>query len=204
MAGIVIGIAGGSCSGKSSLARQIYLALGPDRCAILAQDDYYLGQEDAPRSAGMANFDHPDAIDFALLTEHIAQLHAGQPIDKPLYDFTAHQRQPLTERMAPRPIILVDGTLVLHHRQLRELFDLTIFVDCEDEIRLVRRIDRDIRERGRSRHSVEQQFAEQVAPMHNIYVEPTREFADLIIYSSQSPLRPPLEAIIEQIAMLAP
>lgn len=181
-----IGISGGSCSGKSTLARHLFETMGPDQCVVLPQDDYFFGYGEAPAGKGGPNFDHPNAVDFDKLTDQLEQLKQGEAIDRPLYDFPTHLPKIETCRTEPRPIILVDGILILHHAPLRALFDLSIFVECAEDIRLARRMERDVRERGRTADSVRQVFADQVAPMHNSYVEPCRDVADIVVNSQQS------------------
>ena len=180
-----VGISGGSCSGKTTLTRRICERLGPERCVILPQDDYFFGLGDAPAGKGGPNFDHPDAVDFDQLCAQLAQLKSGQPIDRPLYDFPTHMPKAETERTEPRPVILIDGILILQHQPLRELLDLSIFVECDPATRLARRLERDVRERGRTAQSVQEQFANQVGPMHDLHVEPSKIHADIVINSQQ-------------------
>lgn len=182
----VVGISGGSCSGKSTLAARIYQTLGPDQCVILPQDDYFFGFGDAPEGKGGPNFDHPDAVDFDKMCAQLALLKQGAAIDRPLYDFPTHLPKAETELTEPRPIILVDGILILHHAPLRQLFDLSVFVRCDSAIRFARRLERDVRERGRTADSVKQAFTNQVDPMHDKYVEPSQVHADIVINSQQS------------------
>ena len=178
-----IGISGGSCSGKSTLAAHILQTLGSDQCVILPQDDYFFGYGDALTGKGGPNFDHPSAVDFGKLCLQLALLIKGQAIDRPIYDFRAQLPKAETERVEPRPVILVDGILILHHGPLRRLLDLSIFVECDQDIRLSRRLERDVRERGRTADSVRDVFSRQVAPMHGKYVEPSKEYADIVLES---------------------
>jgi uridine kinase len=197
----VVGISGGSCSGKSTLTRLLFEALGPDQSVILPQDDYFFGLGDAPQGKGGPNFDHPHAVDFDKLCEQLAQLKSGQPVDRPLYDFPTHMPKTETRRTEPRPVILVDGILILQHQPLRELLDLSIFVECDSETRFARRLERDVRERGRSAQSVHEQFANQVGPMHDLHVEPSKTHADIVINSQQSEshYQQPLRLILSKI-----
>jgi len=181
MTPMVVGISGGSCSGKTTLTRRIYERLGPEQCVILPQDDYFFGLGDAPAGKGGPNFDHPDAVDFERMCAELIQLKGGQAIDRPLYDFPTHMPKAETKRTEPRPVILIDGILILQHQPLRELLDLGIFVECDSATRLARRIERDVRERGRTAQSVHEQFANQVGPMH----EPSKIHADVVIKSQQ-------------------
>lgn len=182
----VVGISGGSCSGKSTLAAHIFETLGPDQCVILPQDDYFFGYGDAPEGKGGPNFDHPDAVDFDKMYAQLSLLKQGQSIERPLYDFPTHMPKMETELTVPRPIILVDGILILHHALLRQLFDLSVFVRCDSAVRFKRRLERDVRERGRTAESVREVFADQVDPMHDKFVEPSHIHADIVINSQQS------------------
>lgn len=180
-----IGISGGSCSGKTTLTRKIFEKLGPEKCVILPQDDYFFGLGDAPEGKGGPNFDHPDAVDFDQMCAQLAQLKSGQTIDRPLYDFPTHMPKAETEHTEPRPVILIDGILILQHKPLRDLLDFSIFVECDPETRFSRRLERDVRDRGRTAQSVHQQFANQVGPMHDLHVEPSKEYADIVVRSQQ-------------------
>lgn len=199
-----IGISGGSCSGKSTLARHLFESMGPDLCVVLPQDDYFFGYGDAPAGKGGPNFDHPNAVDFDKLTRQLTQLKQGVTIDRPLYDFPTHLPKTETCPTEPRPVILVDGILILHHAPLRALFDLSIFVECTEDVRLARRVERDVRERGRTADSVRQVFADQVAPMHYSYVEPCRDVADIVVNTQQSEtvLAAEFNAIAKTIALM--
>tara|TARA_R110000824_G_scaffold4308_4_gene20694 strand:+ start:5331 stop:5957 length:627 start_codon:yes stop_codon:yes gene_type:complete len=195
-----IGISGGSCSGKSTLTQKIYEKLGPDQCVILPQDDYFFGLGDAPEGKGGPNFDHPDAVDFDQLCKQLAQLKSGQAIDRPLYDFPTHMPKVETRRTEPRPVILIDGILILQHKPLRDLLDLGIFVECDSETRFARRLERDVRERGRTAQSVHDQFANQVGPMHDIHVEPSKIHANIVVNSQQSEMG--FESLFEAVTSL--
>ena len=194
---MAVGISGGSCSGKSTLTRRIFAKLGPEQCVILPQDDYFFGLGDAPQGKGGPNFDHPDAVDFEQMCAQLARLKSGQAIDRPLYDFPTHMPKTETERTEPRPVILIDGILILQHQPLRDLLDLSIFVECDSETRFARRLERDVRERGRTPQSVHEQFANQVGPMHDLYVEPSKRHADIVVNSQQ--WRATFEGLIERI-----
>lgn len=192
-----VGISGGSCSGKSTLTHKIFEQLGPEQCVILPQDDYFFGLGDAPQGKGGPNFDHPDGVDFEQMCAQLARLKSGQAIDRPLYDFPTHMPKTETERTEPRPVILIDGILILQHQPLRDLLDLSIFVECDSETRFARRLERDVRERGRTPQSVHEQFANQVGPMHDLYVEPSKRHADIVVNSQQ--WRATFEGLIERI-----
>ncbi|MCS6817000.1 MAG: uridine kinase [Blastocatellia bacterium] len=179
---LIIGICGGTGSGKTTVAQKILEAVGADRVVYLQQDAYYKDLSHLPlEERHRLNFDHPDAIDTDLLLQHIEELRAGRAIEQPIYDFTTHTRRPETRRIEPRPIILVEGILVFENPRLRALMDLKIFVDTADDIRFIRRLLRDISERGRTVESVIRQYLETVRPMHLEFVEPSKRYADIII-----------------------
>ena len=179
---VVIGIAGGSGSGKTTVLRCIIEAFGPEYIAVLDHDAYYHSlHELSPPAREQFNFDHPDSLDTRLMRQHLDALIAGQPIEKPIYDFTTHVRSPLTNRVEPRPVIIVEGILVLAEPLLRERMDIKIFVDIAADVRLVRRIRRDLRDRGRTIDSILDQYETTVRPMHLEFVEPSKRLADVII-----------------------
>ncbi len=175
-----LGVAGGSGSGKTTIALAVLASVGADRVAFLAQDDYYLGLDD-PADAPAHNFDHPDAIDFFLLREHVRRLRAGEPVDVPVYDFKTHARTAAVRRVEPRAAILVEGTLIFADPGLCALLDLRLFVDTDADVRLLRRLRRDVAERGRDVEQVLQQYERHVRPMHVQFVEPSRREADVIV-----------------------
>ncbi|HEV8584323.1 MAG TPA: uridine kinase [Methylomirabilota bacterium] len=180
----VVGIAGGSGSGKSALCRALAGALGPERVAILCHDAYYRDRSDLPAAERAAlNYDVPDALDTPLFVEHLRALRAGRPARPPCYCFSTHRRLGESEVVEPRPIVLAEGILLLHEARVRTLLDLTIFVDAPDDVRLARRIGRDTLERGRTRRSVLSQFEATVRGAHAAYVEPTKRLADLVLGS---------------------
>jgi uridine kinase len=174
----VIGIAGGSGSGKTTFARAIEKALGPGQSAVLSQDHYYIDQSARFTGDGESvNFDHPEALDFPLLRDHLLALKAGRGIDVPVYEFATHKRLARTERFEPLPVILLDGTLILSQELIRPCLDLSFFVGCPEKVRFERRLERDVRERGRTPEGVRKQFERQVKPMHDLFVEPSQEHA---------------------------
>ena len=175
----ILGVAGGSCSGKTTLVAHLAERFGPERCAVLRQDDYYRSQPGADPTR--VNFDHPDAIDFDLLAAHLDALRDGRAVAVPVYDFHTHARKPETVALEPKPLLLVEGTLLLAIEALRPRFDLSVFVDCPSELRLARRLERDTRERGRSTASVHAQFERHVEPMQSAFVDPSREAADRVL-----------------------
>jgi len=178
----VIGIAGGTGSGKTTVARRIYDSLHLDSAVFLDQDSYYRDLAHLPLDERVKlNFDHPDALDNALLAEHLRSLIERRAIDKPTYDFMAHTRAEATVRVEPRDIVLVEGILLFAEPRLRDLFDLKIFVDAEADVRFIRRLRRDTEDRGRSLDSVIEQYLSTVRPMHFEFVEPTKRWADVIL-----------------------
>jgi uridine kinase len=179
---VVIGIAGGTGSGKTTVAEAIVRRIGPERIALIQQDSYYKDQSHLPMEERVRiNYDHPDSIDTALLIRHLQELIAGGPVEVPIYDFTTYTRTPHTRRVEPRPVILVEGILVFVEKALRDLFDIKIYVDADPDIRFIRRLQRDLAERGRTLESVIQQYLSTVRPMHLEFVEPSKRYADIII-----------------------
>lgn len=179
---IIIGVAGGTGSGKTTVAQEILQRVGPDRIAYIQHDSYYRDQSHLPlHERARVNYDHPDALESELLVEHLKQLRAGHPVEVPIYDFTTHTRRPETRRVEPRRVILVEGILIFADRALREMMDVKIFVDTDPDIRFIRRLQRDIRERGRTMESVIEQYLSTVRPMHMEFVEPSKRYADVII-----------------------
>ncbi|MET0396054.1 MAG: uridine kinase [Longimicrobiaceae bacterium] len=178
----VIGIAGGTGSGKTTVARRIYDSLHLDSAVFLDHDSYYRELDHLPmEERRRVNFDHPDSLDNDLLVEHLERLIAREAIDKPVYDFAAHTRAGTTVRIEPRDVILVEGILIFGDPRLRELFDLKIFVDTEADVRFIRRMRRDLELRGRTVESVIEQYLGTVRPMHFEFVEPSKRYADVII-----------------------
>ncbi|MDI6768205.1 MAG: uridine kinase [Anaerolineales bacterium] len=179
---LVIGIAGGSGSGKTTVAQAILQRVGPDRIAFLQHDSYYkdLGGL-PPNQRAEVNFDHPNSLESELLIRHIEQLKRGRAVDVPIYDFATHSRTERTFTVQPRPVILVEGILLFAEPALRELFDVKIFVDTDSDIRFIRRLQRDIAERGRTTESVIKQYMSTVRPMHLEFVESSKRYADVII-----------------------
>ncbi|HUS14804.1 MAG TPA: uridine kinase [Chloroflexia bacterium] len=179
---LVIGIAGGSGSGKTTVTNAIMAAAGPEQVALLQQDSYYRDFGDLSAKARLAiNWDHPNTLENELLVEHVAALRAGQPVAMPSYDFRAYRRRPEALPVSPRPVIIVEGILILVERDLRDLMDIKVFVDIDADVRFVRRLQRDLSERGRSVESVIAQYMGTVRPMHLEFVEPSKRYADLIV-----------------------
>jgi uridine kinase len=182
MTPLVVGVAGGSGSGKTTVVRRIVETLGPERVALIEQDAYYRDGSHLPFEERLArNYDHPDSIEEPLLAEHVAALRRGCPVEAPCYDFVHHVRRAETRRVEPRPCVVVEGILVLACEPLRELLDLRLFVDTDPDVRFIRRLQRDIEERGRTPASVITQWESTVRPMHLQFVEPSKRHAHLII-----------------------
>jgi uridine kinase len=178
----LIGIAGGTGSGKTTVANAIVKRVGEERIAILSHDSYYRDFVDLPKDIfERQNFDHPDSLESELLVRHLKALKQGMVVETPIYDFKVHRRAAETRRVEPRKVILVDGILIYAEPELRKLFDVKIYVDTDADIRLIRRLKRDIAERGRSVESVVTQYESTVRPMHMEFVEPSKRYADLII-----------------------
>jgi len=182
-----IAIAGGSGSGKTSLTRALVSTIGADRCSVLDHDSYYRDLSHQPTAVRAAtNFDHPDSLDNSLLAEHIQQLLAGRAVERPCYDFSTHTRQAQTEAIAARPVIICEGILLLAVPELRRSFDLRLYIDTPADVRALRRLQRDIIERGRTVQSVIKQYLDTVRPMHEQFVEPARKTADITLDWRQS------------------
>jgi uridine kinase len=178
----ILGIAGGSGSGKSTISRAILEALPEGRGVLLEQDHYYRAQSQLPfEQREQLNYDHPDALELDLLCDHLDALRAGRGIDRPTYDFALHDRAKTGVRLEPAPVIVVEGILALADERLRARFDVKVFVDTDADIRLMRRIRRDLEQRGRSFAQVRKQYYETVRPMHIAFVEPSKRFADIIV-----------------------
>lgn len=177
---LVIGIAGGSGSGKTTVAEALVDAM--DGVAYIRHDDYYRHRPDLTfEERTRVNYDHPDAFETELLVEHLTMLRAGTAVRRPVYDFTTHLRAAEVVELQPAPVVVVEGILVLAENRLRRLLDLKVFIDTDPDVRLARRIQRDIRERGRTVESVLEQYFQTVRPMHLQFVEPSKRFADIII-----------------------
>lgn len=180
----VIGVAGGSGSGKTTVTRRVIETVGsePGGVAVLNQDNYYRDQSDIPFEARLkTNYDHPAAFDWELLRQHLDALLAGVPIHMPEYDFTQHTRSDQTTLILPGNVVVLEGFFALYDEQLRERMHLKVFVDADPDVRFIRRLQRDMQERGRTQESVIQQYLDFVRPMHLSFVEPTKRYADVII-----------------------
>ncbi len=184
----IIAIAGGSCSGKTRLAKYTCEALNKTRnketCTVLRQDNYYLDLGGVKPGQPLPNFDHPKAFDWALFLKHLKLLKNGQAVDVPTYDFKAHRRTNITERIVPKPILLIEGILILTQEKVRAAFDYKFYVACKEQTRLDRRIRRDVEERGRTINCIQNQFSKDVAPMHNKFVKPSKFMLTLLLNKS--------------------
>ena len=179
---LTVGISGGTGSGKTTLAQRIVSAVGAPHVVLLQQDSYYRNLNEIPLDRrNQVNFDHPDAVDLELMRQHLETLLAGRSANIPIYDFVTHTRKSGTIRVDPLPVIIVEGILVLGDPGIRNLLALKIFVECDADIRFIRRLERDIRERGRSMESVIAQYLGTVRPMHLQHVAPSKTYADLIV-----------------------
>jgi uridine kinase len=179
---MVVGIAGGTGSGKTTLADLILKRMGRENIAYLAHDAYYKDQKHLPVEArAQVNYDHPDSLETDLMIHHIRGLLAGQAVEMPAYDFSTHSRKEETIHVRPKPVILVEGILIFVEKNLRDLFDMKIFVDTDADLRFIRRLLRDIKERGRTVQSVVDQYLRTVRPMHLEFVEASKRYADIIV-----------------------
>ncbi|HSI66038.1 MAG TPA: uridine kinase [Planococcus sp. (in: firmicutes)] len=179
---VVIGIAGGSGSGKTSVTNSIYEVFKEHSVVVIEQDYYYKDQSDLAFEERLAtNYDHPLAFDTTLLIDHVNKLLERQPIEKPVYNYAVHNRSDETIRIEPKDVIIIEGILVLEDVRLRNLMDIKLFVDTDADLRIIRRLLRDINERGRTIDSVMDQYLTVVRPMHNQFIEPTKRYADVII-----------------------
>ncbi len=178
----VIGVAGGSGSGKSTVTRQVLASIGPEMAAVVYQDDYYLDQTHmSPEERRKTNYDHPQAFDWPLMMQQVQALRRGESIEMPEYDFSLHNRSSKTITVKSAPVVVVEGLFALFDADLRKMMSLKIFVDTAADVRFIRRLQRDIAERGRSTESVIAQYLETVRPMHKQFIEPTKRHADVIL-----------------------
>jgi uridine kinase len=178
----LIGIGGGTGSGKTLLARKLTERFPSDQVGLIELDSYYKDLTDLPMTEReQRNYDHPDAFDWNLLRENIAAIHAGNNVHIPVYDYTTHTRSSEVRTLSNLQVVFVEGILVLHNRDIRDHFSIKVYVDTDADIRVLRRLKRDIRKRGRTIESVMEQYQQTVKPMHEQYVEPTRKHADIIV-----------------------
>ena len=179
---VVIGVAGGTGSGKTTVVRSLVEEIGPGQVLLIQHDSYYRDRSHLPpEERALINYDHPDSLETSLLAAQLESLIQGRPVEIPIYDFSIHCRSPRTERAEPCKVIILDGILILCDRSLRRQMDLRLFVDTDDDVRFIRRLNRDMEERGRTLQSVVDQYLSTVKPMHREFVQPSKRFADLII-----------------------
>jgi uridine kinase len=194
---LIVAVAGGSGSGKTTLARKLQSALGKNS-KILSQDNYYRDQSQNFKGDGSVNFDHPSAIDFDLMADHLKKLREGLSIQIPIYDFSTHMRKKETIQFDPVQVVIVDGTLILSQEKLRPFFSFCIFIDVPESIRFSRRLKRDTEQRGRTAEGVKIQFDSCVKPMHDIFVEPSKKFASMIVTNDLN-----LDEIVKKLSHLS-
>ena len=182
MAALIIGICGGTGSGKTTLTERIQAALSRRQVVVLEQDHYYKDLRNLPpRERARQNYDHPDAVDMPLMIEHVRRLRTGRAINRPIYDFVHHRRKTRLLRVPPRPAVIIEGILTFHNKALRDLMDIKVFVDADADLRFIRRLLRDVRERGRTVESVVEQYLATVRPMHTEFIESARHHADVVV-----------------------
>jgi len=195
----IIAIAGGSGSGKTTLAKEIVKVFGTEKCSLISQDNYYHDlSEKFDYDGGAINFDHPDMLEFSLLSSHLKKLKQRKTVNIPCYDFSTHSRTKNTEQITPTELIIVDGILILNSQKLSELFDLKIYIEATDEIRFQRRLNRDVKERKRKPEGVLTQWNNQVLPMHKKFVENSASLADIIL-SGESNIDESVKKIVSKI-----
>jgi uridine kinase len=201
---VLVGIAGGTGSGKTSFAVKIRDRVGEDRCVLIAQDAYYKDGSTLSHAAQAAiNYDHPDAFDTSLLVQDLRDLRSGRPVPHLTYDHASYARRVLPDPVKPRQVVILEGILVLAEEPLRRLMDIKLFIDADSDVRILRRLQRDIQERGRNFESVQRQYLDSVRPMHLEFVEPSKRYADLIVPEGAEN-EVALEAVVARVrAMLA-
>ena len=199
----LIGVAGGSNSGKTTIATRLAELMGSEHLSMIKLDSYYVERSDEPMEVrAAANYDHPDAFDWELLNDHLAALTAGASVEVPIYDFTNHDRSDVCETVRASRVVVVEGILVLWEPRLRERFDLKIFVDTPADLRIIRRLQRDVAERGRTPESILDQYLATVRPSHELFIEPSKRHADVIVPEGGLN-RPALEVLLARVRELA-
>jgi uridine kinase len=199
----LIGVAGGSNSGKTTIAERLAELMGSEHLSLIRLDSYYISRTDEPVEVrAAANYDHPDAFDWELLNDHLAALTAGASVEVPVYDYTIHDRSDLRTVVTPARVVVVEGILVLWEPRLRERFDLKIFVDTPADLRIIRRLRRDVAERGRTTESILDQYLTTVRPAHELFIEPSKRYADVIVPEGGLN-RPALEVLLARVRELA-
>jgi uridine kinase len=198
----LIGVAGGTCSGKTTVSERLSELAGTEHLALIKLDSYYIARdEEPPEQRALANYDHPDAFDWQLLNDHIAALAAGATVAVPIYDYTNHTRSSDVRLVHPARIVVVEGILVLYEPQLRDRFDLKVYVDTDADLRFIRRLQRDVAERGRSSESIVQQYLATVRPSHEQFIEPSKRHAD-VIFPQGGLNEPALEVLLARVREL--
>jgi uridine kinase len=199
----LIGVAGGSNSGKTTIAERLAELMGSEHLSLIRLDSYYIERKDEPIEVrAQANYDHPDAFDWDLLNDHLAALTAGASVEVPVYDYTIHDRSEHADVVPPSRVVVVEGILVLWEPRLRERFDLKIFVDTPADLRIIRRLRRDVAERGRTTDSILDQYLTTVRPAHELFIEPSKRYADVIVPEGGLN-RPALEVLLARVRELA-
>jgi len=199
----LIGVAGGSNSGKTTITTRLSEMMGPERLSLIKLDSYYVVRSDEPlEQRAAANYDHPDAFDWDLLNDHLAALTDGASVEVPIYDYSIHDRSERREIVVPARVVVVEGILVLWEPRLRERFDLKIFVDTPADLRIIRRLRRDVAERGRTPESILDQYLDTVRPSHELFIEPSKRYADVIVPEGGLN-RPALEVLLARVRELA-
>lgn len=198
----LIGVAGGTCSGKTTVSERLAELTGDEHLALIKLDSYYRSFPDRPiEQRALANYDHPDAFDWELLNDHLAALAAGATVPVPVYDYTAHLRSEAVRLVQPARIVVVEGILVLYEPRLRERFDLRIYIDTDADLRLIRRLQRDVVERGRTPDSIIQQYLDTVRPAHDQFIEPSKRHAD-VIFPQGGLNEPALDVVLARVREL--
>jgi uridine kinase len=199
----MLGVAGGTCSGKTKLADRLSELMGDDELALVKLDSYYWSRDDEPlEQRRLVNYDHPDAFDWPLLVEHVDRLCAGEAVPVPIYDYANHNRSGAVRVVKPASIVVIEGILVLYESSLRDRFDLKVYVDTDADVRLIRRLRRDVAERGRTPESIMTQYMETVRPSHLQFIEPSKRHADVIVPEGGLN-RPALEVLLARVRELA-
>ena len=199
----LIGVAGGTCSGKTTVSERLAELAGDDCLALIKLDSYYVSHDDQPFEVRQkANYDHPSAFDWTLLNDHLAALAHGSTVPVPIYDYTNHLRSPDVRMVAPASIVVVEGILVLYEPSLRERFDLKVYIDTDADLRFIRRLQRDVAERGRTAESIIHQYLDSVRPSHEQFIEPSKRHAD-VIFPQGGLNAPAINMLLAQVRELA-
>ena len=199
----MIGVAGGTCSGKTTVSEKLAELAGNDRLALLKLDSYYVSSDDQPLAVReKANYDHPDAFDWQLLNDHLAALSHGSTVPVPMYDYTNHRRSGAVRMVPPANIVVVEGILVLYEPTLRERFDLKVYIDTDADLRFIRRLQRDVAERGRTMESIIAQYLDSVRPAHEQFIEPSKRYAD-VIFPQGGMNAPAIDVLLARVRELA-